>query len=141
VLTALAGVDVELGHSGVKIAQLSAQAQGLQYLYIQPHAHLEHSRVGAGITLIGSAEFQLGFFAEVAKTTTKADPGRKSAGSKQVGANRRSNEIRSIPFRYEVVLKMQIFVGVEHEGNFKGQRGQPSIPDSVAIVHFKCQPV
>ena len=72
VLTALAGVDVELGHSGVKIAQLSAQAQGLQYLYIQPHAHLEHSRVGAGITGIGSAEFQLGFFAEVAKTTTKA---------------------------------------------------------------------
>src|SRR5690349_21818022 len=108
---------------------------------MRPLSHLKYSGAGSGITRISSSEFQHGLFAEVSESPAKTDPGRVTTGRVQIGANRGRNTAGTLAFGYHVLLEMQIFVGIKHEGNFKGQRSHTAIPDSVAIVHFKRQPV
>src|SRR5213078_193107 len=124
VLSAPAGINVKVWHTGIKIAYLGSHAQPTPDSHVQAPAKLENTSRSSCFPRIVSKKLQLRVFAEMAVSSTQAKPGRKWRLRKQIRAQRWSNEDRTVLLGDHIDAVVDVFIGVIDDRDFDGQSGE-----------------
>src|SRR5438046_10548598 len=74
VLSAPAGINVKVWHTGIKIAYLGSHAQPTPDSHVQAPAKLENTSTSSCSPTIVSKKLLLGIFAEMAVSSTQSTP-------------------------------------------------------------------